>query len=157
MNIIWHRAGLINLDLLTETRITVLRAANGLDEQADLEEVRQNSRVYYQGALADGSHVAWLAFDGDSGQVAAAGGISFFRVMPTVSNPTGEKAYIMNMYTAPGYRRRGLATHMLKLLTEEAAKRGVVSVSLEATDAGRPLYERFGFVTMEHEMELPFR
>ena len=28
-------------------------------------------------------------------------------------------------------------------------------ISLEATDMGRPLYEKYGFVKMNHEMELP--
>ena len=38
---------------------------------------------------------------------------------------------------------------------EEIKKRGITSISLEATDMGRPLYQRFGFVNMEYEMELP--
>ena len=40
-------------------------------------------------------------------------------------------------------------------LVREAEGRGVTAVSLEATDMGRPLYEAYGFVAMENEMELP--
>lgn len=34
------------------------------------------------------------------------GGISFYQVMPTYHNASGTKAYIMNMYTNPDYRRK---------------------------------------------------
>jgi len=47
-------------------------------------------------------------------------------------NPTGNKAYIMNMYTNPAYRRN----------------------SQEATEMRCPLYKKFGFVKMNNEMEL---
>ena len=57
--------------------------------------------------------------------------------MPTHHNPSGNKAYIMNMYTNPKYRRKGIA------------------ISLEATDMGKPLYEKYGFKKMNNEMELP--
>ncbi len=153
MELIYRKATLDDLDLLTETRIIVLRAANRLGEEADLSEVEEQSRRYYREALAEDSHAAYLVFDGDS--FVGAGGVSFFRVMPTVCNPTGRKAYIMNMYTAPEYRRRGIAFRTLSLLVAETRSRGIGSVSLEATEAGRPLYEKFGFVPMSCEMELP--
>ncbi len=79
--------------------------------------------------------------------------MSFYQVMPTYHNPSGKKAYIMNMYTAPEYRRQGIACHTLDLLVEEAKEQGVSQISLEATAAGRPLYEKYGFVKMEDEME----
>ena len=80
--------------------------------------------------------------------------VSFYQVMPTYHNPTGKKAYIMNMYTAPEYRRQGIAFHTLDLLVNDAMKQGVSQIALEATDMGRPLYEKYGFVKMEDEMEL---
>ena len=61
----------------------------------------------------------------------------------------------MNMYTAPEYRRRGIAYKTLDLLVKEARSKGITAISLEATDMGRPLYEKYGFVRMNHEMELP--
>jgi ribosomal protein S18 acetylase RimI-like enzyme len=75
--------------------------------------------------------------------------------MPTFHNPTGRKAYIMNMYTKPEYRRNGIAYKTLDLLIEEAKRKGITAISLEATDMGRPLYEKYGFVKMNDEMELP--
>ena len=60
----------------------------------------------------------------------------------------------MNMYTNPEYRRQGIALHTLDLLVKDAKEQGVLQIALEATDMGRPLYERYGFVKMEDEMEL---
>lgn len=149
----YHQAGIQDLDLLVKTRIQVLRAANQLEETVDLSQVETQSRRYYEKALTDGSHIAYLVFDGDT--FVGAGGVSFFQVMPTVHNPTGEKAYIMNMYTHPDYRRRGIATQTLNLLVQAAKKRGISHISLEATQMGQPLYARYGFVPMQDEMELP--
>ena len=75
--------------------------------------------------------------------------------MPTYHNPSGRKAYIMNIYTRPEYRRRGVAYHVLDLLVRDCRERGVDFISLEATDLGRPLYEKYGFVAMRDEMILP--
>ena len=154
MKLQYKRATIEDIDVLTETRVEVLRAANELPDQIDMSEVRERSYHNYKKALADGTHTAYLVFDGDC--FAGAGGISFYQVMPTYHNPSGRKAYIMNMYTAPGYRRRGIAYHTLDLLVQEAKDRGITAISLEATEMGRPLYEKYGFVNMKDEMELLF-
>ena len=60
----------------------------------------------------------------------------------------------MNMYTAPEYRRRRIAFHTLDLLVKAAKEQGVSSIALEATEMGRPLYAKYGFIKMGDEMEL---
>lgn len=47
-----------DIDVLTETRIEVLRAANQLSDDIDLSEVQEQSYHYYQKALCDGTHIA---------------------------------------------------------------------------------------------------
>lgn len=153
MNPTYKKAGIEDIEVLTRTRIEVLRAANLLSPDTDMCEVEAQSREYYSKALQDGSHTAYLVFNGT--RFIAAGGISYYRVMPTYHNPSGRKAYIMNMYTHPDYRRQGIAYHTLELLVMDARVRGIRSISLEATQAGRPLYEKFGFVSACSEMELP--
>ena len=148
----YKRATLNDLEELVRTRIIVLKAANKLDENTDMSEVERQSRDYYKKALVDGTHTAYLVYDND--RFIGAGGVSYYRVMPTYHNPSGEKAYIMNMYTAPDYRRKGIAFKTLDLLVQNAKEKGITAISLEATDMGRPLYEKYGFVKMNDEMEL---
>lgn len=147
----YHLATLSDLPLLVESRILVLRAANQLPEDADLLHLKVSSESYYRQALKDGSHVAFLVFDRE--QLVGTGGVSFFSVMPTYCNPSGKKAYIMNMYTRPDYRRQGIAKETLSRLVQIAQQQKAGQILLEATEIGRSLYEAAGFVSMKHEME----
>lgn len=72
-------------------------------------------------------------------------------------NLTYKKATIddLDILTKPEYRRNGIAFKTLDLLVGEAKQKGITAISLEATDMGRPLYEKYGFVKMNDEMELP--
>ncbi len=152
MNLTYKRATIEDIDILTKTRIEVLKAANELSEDTNMEEVEKQSYNYYKKALCDGSHIAYLVFDENC--FVGAGGVSFFQVMPTYHNPSGNKAYIMNMYTNPAYRRKGIAYKTLDMLVREAKSKGITAISLEATDMGRPLYKKYGFIKMNDEMEL---
>lgn len=117
-----------------------------------MSEVEKESYLYYQKALRDGSHIAYLVFDGE--RFVGTGGVSFFQVMPTYHNPGGKKAYIMNIYTDPEYRRKGIAAKTLDMLIKDTKDKGITAILLEATEMGRPLYEKYGFVKMNNEMEL---
>ncbi len=153
MALTYRKATIADLEILTETRIEVLRAANQLSNDVDMSEVKKQSFEYYQNSLKNDTHSAYLIFDDET--FVGTGGISYFQVMPTYHNPTGKKAYIMNMYTKPNYRRKGIAFKTLELLVADANEKGVTAISLEATDMGRPLYEKYGFIKMNDEMELP--
>ncbi len=153
MALIYKKATIDDLEILTETRIEVLRAANKLENNVNMSEVKKQSCKYYQSALKENTHLAYLIFD--EGTFVGTGGISYFQVMPTYHNPTGRKAYIMNMYTKPEYRRKGIAFKTLDLLVKDAKESGISAISLEATTMGRPMYLKYGFIALNDEMELP--
>lgn len=148
----YKRATMEDIEELVRTRIIVLRAANKLSDDEDMSVVEEESYAYYRRALETGEHIAYLVYD--NGKFIGADGVSFYQVMPTYHNPTGKKAYIMNMYTVSEYRKQGIAFHTLDLLVKDARKQGISQITLEATEMGRPLYERYGFIKMEDEMEL---
>lgn len=58
MNLTYKRATVEDINILVETRIEVLRAANKLCSDTDMSEVKRQSYSYYQKALCDGSHIA---------------------------------------------------------------------------------------------------
>ena len=153
MSIVYKYASINDIDMLVKTRIEVLKAANCLDDSTDMTKVESESYNYYKNALSDNTHTAILVFDDD--KFIGAGGVSYFRVMPTYNNPTGEKAYIMNMYTSPEYRRKGIAYKTLDMLVKDAKSRRITEITLESTKMGRPLYEKYGFIAMTSEMILP--
>ena len=148
----YKKATIADIDELVRTRIIVLRTANKLSNDVDMSLVEKESYEYYKSALETGEHIAYLVYDNET--FIGAGGVSFYQVMPTYHNPTGKKAYIMNMYTASEYRRQGIAFHTLDLLVKDVRKQGISQITLEATEMGRPLYEKYGFVKMEDEMVL---
>ena len=148
----YKKATIADIDELVRTRIIVLRTANKLSNDVDMSLVEKESYEYYKNALETGEHIAYLVYDNET--FIGAGGVSFYQVMPTYHNSTGKKAYIMNMYTNPAYRRKGIAYQTLNLLVADAKNKGIDAISLEATEIGRPLYEKFGFTGMNDEMEL---
>ena len=77
MNLTYKRATLEDIDILVKTRIEVLKAANKLCVDTDMGEVERQSYSYYQKALCDGSHIAYLVFNGSC--CIGTGGVSFFQ------------------------------------------------------------------------------
>ena len=57
---------------------------------------------------------------------------------------------VLNVYTEPEYRGKGLCTQLIKNLIEDGKKRGLGRVDLSATKEGYPIYKKVGFVDKEH-------
>ncbi len=66
------------------------------------------------------------------------------------------RAFIINMYTEPEYRKRGLARLIMEEMIRWCKEQGYAWVALHASDAGRHLYETLGFKPT-NEMRLPLR
>lgn len=147
----FRKATLDDIPRLVQYRLSLLHSAIGDGETEKWKFVEEEIDQYYREALSDESHIAYMAFLGD--QCVGTGGVCFYRILPTYYKPTGKKAYIINMYTEPAYRRKGIARQLLDLLVKEALNRGATYISLEATDMGRPLYEKYGFATLHSEMQ----
>ena len=137
---------------LTELRLEMRRERETTELRVPPEEFRKRTEAFFRETLADGSFVSVLALDGD--EAVACSGLSIQRVPPSYSNPSGLRGYVTNMYTRPAWRRRGLATRLLDALAAEARKRHCQALFLNASAAGRPVYERYGFRADDGEMVL---
>ena len=138
-----------DIDLLMSSRLEMLRTVNDLsDSYVYSDEIINESRDYF----LNGDHATVLALDGN--EVIGCASMSFIRIMPTFSHPTGRRAHLMNVYTRNEYRRQGIARRMVEMLIEEAWARGATEINLDATTMGRPLYESLGFTDSSECMVL---
>lgn len=150
--ITFYKAGIPDIPKLVDSRLELLRSANNLNNDVDLAFVKEQLYQYYESQISYGNHIAYIACE--NGKFVGTGGVCFYVVLPTYHNPTGKKAYIINMYTSPEYRKKGVARKILELLVHDSLESGVDFISLESTKMGRHLYESFGFGPMPSEMQL---
>ncbi len=59
---------------------------------------------------------------------------------------SGRQAVIVNVYTELEWRRRGLAALLIKRIIDWTREQGIESLVLHASDEGRAVYERLGFI-----------
>jgi GNAT superfamily N-acetyltransferase len=64
------------------------------------------------------------------------------------------QATLAGIYVVPGHRRSGIARELTLRAIEWCKERGCVRVRLQASEAGRPLYESLGFRTFHEMMKL---
>lgn len=119
-------------------------AEMGWDDPAELDVMQATFIPYAQRALASGLYLGWLACLED-GQVVAGGGLIAHEWPTRPGDPNMRRAYILNVYTEPGYRQRGLARHIMDDILDWCRAQGFKTVSLHASKFGRPLYEAMGF------------
>jgi GNAT superfamily N-acetyltransferase len=120
----------------------------------ELDQMVAVARPWLAQALADGSYRHWLALD-SSGRVAGGGGVLLCPWPPSPHYPCTQRAVILNVYTEPEFRRRGIARQVMLAILAWVKEQGFGAVNLHASQEGRPLYESLGFEAT-NEMRLKF-
>ena len=127
------------IPMICEFRVTQLaRGGTVVVEGIDEELVR-----FYKECFAQDMICQIFAYENE--KAVATGAVLFYSYPPSHVNKTGKIAYVSNMFTDPEYRNRGIATQILKLLEDEARKRGITTAKLGATPMGKAVYEHAGY------------
>lgn len=138
-----------DIDLMMSSRLEMLKEVNSLEADYQYsEDFVEEGRRYF----LEGDQTTVLTLEGE--RVIGCATICYFTIMPTFSHPIGKRAHLMNVYTAKEYRGQGIGKKMVDLLIEDAWNKGATEISLDATEAGRPLYKKCGFEDSEECMVL---
>ena len=140
----YRKANMGDLDILIDLRIRFLNEFFKRSDGEDTAVLRANLASYFSRALKEGTFIAWIAQSGE--EVVGTSGMTIWSSPPKYrGSETGEKGYIMNMYTVPEMRRKGIAKRLLQELLNEARERGLTYVHLHATMHGMEIYRKAGF------------
>jgi GNAT superfamily N-acetyltransferase len=143
--------------VIAHQRACMFREMGQLTEAA-FPELRDRATMVLEQWLKSGDYVGWLAVTVETGRVVAGAGCQRRAALPHPRTPdtvgVGRQAIVLNVYTEPEWRRRGLAERLMREVLTWARLERLDRLVLHASTAGRPLYERLGFVAT-NEMRFP--
>jgi GNAT superfamily N-acetyltransferase len=140
-----------DIDELTRLRIEFLTEMGNINYESAIPELKLTIYRYFKEEINKG-FFCWIAEQ--NGIIVGTSGLVFQKKPPLSGNLTGIDGYIMNMYTIPSYRKKGIAERLLNEIIEFLKDREIYTVSLHATNDGRKLYEKVGFIAKDSEMVL---
>ncbi|MEK4082076.1 GNAT family N-acetyltransferase [Solibacillus sp. FSL K6-1126] len=136
-----------DMEILIDLRKRLL-VEEGQTVSSNIDEELRN---FFEKQLNSGQFVQWIIEEDKN--VLATGGIQFISFPPSYSNSTGIRGYILNMYTTPESRGRGLAKQLVERIFKEAQGRNVHHIFLISSPMGKPLYKKIGFKENDIYME----
>jgi len=144
----YHIATISDIDVLIEYRVEFLKSLGEAPSEAAVEELSLQLRNYFTKALNDGSYLCYYATC--HGEMAGIGALVVREQPGHFKNPAGTVGYLINMYTVPAYRRKGICGQLLERLVNAAKEKGITAFELLATREGEYVYTQHEF-KLHHE------
>jgi GNAT superfamily N-acetyltransferase len=115
------------------------------------EILRAKARARLKKWLDSGDYVGWLATPADQPEMVVGGaGVQLQPILPRPVNPStvgeGRQGTVVNVFTEPQWRRRGVAGLLMKEIITWSKDEHLDRLLLHASDEGRSVYERLGFI-----------
>jgi GNAT superfamily N-acetyltransferase len=136
-----------DLEELVRLRIDFVLDTHPEATPSQREEAEAATRAYITEGMCRGNYVGYIGrLDG---RLACAAALLIYKLPPMTNRIDRTQGHVLNVFTYPEFRRRGYANEMMGFLAEDARRRGIFRLYLNATRMGEPLYRAIGF----HEQE----
>ncbi len=128
---------------ISRLRMAYMREAYEVFTEEEINTAFHNNISYLKQELGS---TCFIVFAEEEGKAVSCVYLNKMRRAPNLKLPDGWYAEIYGVFTLEAYRNRGLATDLMKLALDKAKELGLTAVQLEASDMGKGLYERLGFI-----------
>ena len=151
-----RRAGPPEIPLLVSLRSEFLselrqRAHVGAPAMSPVN-LEASTAEYLARAIPSGQYAGWLAEE--AGVAVGMAGCLFFERPPMERPGAALEGRVVNVYTRPGWRGRGIGQALMREVVAHARSVGARRLRLGATTEGRRIYDLLGFLPVANEMEL---
>lgn len=131
------------VELLTRYRMAYLTELQGERPAEYQQKLSEELNRFFKEAMDEDRFFAFMAeLDGE---IVSFGGMVIKKIPGDFNQSMYLEGDILNMYTIPAARRKGISALILEHLIEEAKRRGISKISLHTTKDGEKLYRKFGF------------
>ena len=141
MNIVTDKATINDIDELVQMRLDYLTEDYGTLTDAQITKIASSLPDYYRMHL----NKDLLVYVARENIIVSC---CFLLISEKPANPSfinGRTGSVLNVYTKPEYRKRGIAGKLMEQLIAEANDIGLDYIELKSTDEGYHLYKSLGF------------
>ena len=151
----YRRATINDVGTLVNFRIRFLNELGNHPENEETKILRNSLKQYFSESIPSNYFVGWLAEC--EGKIVGTSGMVVWQMPGRYGGlEEGRLGYILNMYTVPEARGKGICTQLLDELMKEARKLGLKYLQLHASEDGVGIYKKAGF-TYPKQVEMIMR
>jgi GNAT superfamily N-acetyltransferase len=121
-------------------------------EKARAQAIEDAYYAKLEKQIQDGTCIAWVVKNDN--QIVASGAITIVSFVPVPNDINHNVAYLHSMYTEKNYRNQKFAQKIVAGAINYCQKNGINRIVLNASESGRPIYEKVGFVSSPQTMKL---
>lgn len=147
-----YKATIKDIDKVVTLRMALQRETGEISSIQEEKIMRGALKTYLEIAFLNDEFLCYLAEANE--EVIGSSGVVLFKRPPYLENIFGIEAYVMNIYTIPVHRGKGVATELLEKCIQDCEENGVRRIWLHSSKEGKSLYMKRGFSHNESEMEL---
>ena len=157
MDFVFDNANMNDIDELIRLRLAFITEDAGALSSRQEQCIEEQLRDYFNRKLGK-ELIAFVARD--EVHIVA---VAYLLLMEMPANArllNGLYGEVLNVYTLPDYRGKGLCTKLMQQLIEYGKKRRLGCIDLSATENGYPIYIKLGFKEKEQnykDMRLTFQ
>jgi GNAT superfamily N-acetyltransferase len=143
INVTIRKVKLDDLETMTNYRLDYLTELQGEKDEVYKKKLKEDLLIFFKMTMEKGSFFALMAEQ--EGEVLAFGGMVIKQIPGDFNQSSYLEGDILNMYTIPTARRKGISSLILERLLKEAREIGISKVALHTSKDGELLYRKFGF------------
>jgi len=124
--------------------IDCFNSINESISEMDKKEIENNLNIYFENHINKNDFIGIVGeYNGNIVSLACLV-ISDYPAYPGLLN--GKAGKLLNVYTFPEFRKKGISKKIVKEIINEAKVNEVKSIELKSTEKGYNLYKKFGFI-----------
>jgi GNAT superfamily N-acetyltransferase len=146
-----RRATAADAAILARHRAEMFREM-GVVQPSLYQDLVDASQAYFEEAIPAERYIGWVCESSSpSGTIVGGAGAQLRELAPRPNSggarlARGPECYVLNVFTEPAWRRQRVAERLMRELMQWATGLGIERLSLHASNEGRTVYEKLGFV-----------
>jgi GNAT superfamily N-acetyltransferase len=138
------------INVFINMRLELFRELGEISNNDNITELITATKEYFASNIGK-NLLSWgIVFDGKIVSVAS---LCLFSRIPYHENLYGKEGYILNVYTLPSYRKRGMARKLINVIIDYAQENGIAKLWLNTSEQGKSTYTTCGFNDVTNAME----